>query len=232
MGIIHGGIPKDLALRLQGACNLRVFIETGTYKGDTAAWAAEHFARVFTIEIDPDLHAAAEQRFARARHVCCRLGDSRAVLAEILPALGHAPALIWLDAHNCGCEDRDSPLLAEIELVNRFLPQAAILIDDARFILAPLAGRRLCTLDGLTRALDCPGTGRDFVVLEDVAVAVPAAARAALEEHCKEVTVANWESDQALGKWRTSLPGRIMARLDNIAGRPSGSRGRGAGGGA
>ena len=46
MGALRMGPPHDLILLLRDAFGCEVFIEAGTYRGDTAAWAAGEFARV------------------------------------------------------------------------------------------------------------------------------------------------------------------------------------------
>jgi len=220
MGLVHGGIPKVLARRIRDACRAEVFIETGTYKGDTAAWAAGEFRQVFTIEVDPALHAAAKERLSSFHTVTCLLGDCRATLEALLPTLAGKRALIWLDAHHCGNEDRDSPLLEEIELINKTLPDAAILIDDARFILSPVDGRRLCTLSALVRTLDCDDPRRELVVVEDVIVAVPLEADAELDAYCREVTRADWDRQQDVLKWKKTVSGRILKKMQSMAGCP------------
>ena len=221
MGLVHGGIPRNLALRIREACGAMTLIETGTYQGDTAAWAAGHFEQVFTMEIDPALHAAAERRLARLGNVHCRQGDSRAILAEILPTLGGKPVMVWLDAHNCGGEDRDSPLLEEIGLVNRWAPDAALLIDDARFILSAQDGRRLCLLEGLIHALENSGGTRYLAVFEDVAMAVPNRARDAVDGYCRDRLLAARQLHAARLEWRKSLRGRIVSRLQKWSGYPA-----------
>ena len=97
------GPPEDLILALQARLRLGDFVETGTYRGDTAAWAAEHFARVTTIELSPAYCAAAQTRFRDRPGVRVLGGDSSAVLAATIPALP-GPAFFWLDAHWSGLD--------------------------------------------------------------------------------------------------------------------------------
>ncbi|HKL21231.1 MAG TPA: hypothetical protein VJ904_05455, partial [Tichowtungia sp.] len=115
----------------------------------------------------------------------------------------------------------DSPLLEEIKLINQHCPEAPVLIDDARFILAPYAGRRLCTLYGLVGLVDCDKSNRYLVVIDDVAVIVPSSARSAVDAYCRDVTVAAWERSQAASRWRSGLAGRILHQLHKIAKDPS-----------
>jgi predicted O-methyltransferase YrrM len=49
------GVRKRLALFLKDRFDLLDFVETGTYFGTSAAWAAEHFRRVYTIEASEEL---------------------------------------------------------------------------------------------------------------------------------------------------------------------------------
>jgi hypothetical protein len=46
MGIVRWGPPEELVLRFKRASSIDMFIETGTFKGDTASWAAAHFPSV------------------------------------------------------------------------------------------------------------------------------------------------------------------------------------------
>ncbi len=224
MGLVYGGIPRNLALRFRDVCGAEVFIETGTSLGKTTTWAAQEFQRVLTIEIDAEVYAKTSDKLSGQPNVEFLLGDSRERLAEILPTLGGKQPLIWLDAHVCGKEDHDSPLLEELLLINQFVPDALVLIDDARFVLAPNDGRRLCTLDGLVRTLDCVRLNRYLVIVDDIIIAVPLSAKDVVDEYCREITVADWEISQAIQNWRKTIPGRLINRFQRIFNCPSSER--------
>ncbi len=142
MGIVHPGVPPRLALWLRDQAATKDFIETGTYLADTAAWAAQYFDRVISIEADRALCEAARKRLATCANVDVRLGRSQDVLAALVPKLIR-PALIWLDAHWCGGNvavagaDQECPLLEEIATIDAGIIQHLLLIDDARFFLNP-----------------------------------------------------------------------------------------------
>jgi hypothetical protein len=76
-------------------------VETGTLFGDGAEELRQHFKEVHTIEIQPQLHAFAQNRFAEFPQVHCHLGDSVEVLRELAPRLLE-PTLFFLDAHWSG----------------------------------------------------------------------------------------------------------------------------------
>lgn len=127
------------AMRQHGC---RVFVETGTYFGDTTAVMAQRGHRVHTIELSPEIHRAAAARFAGDPRVTCLLGDSAALLPGIVEQL-EEPALFWLDGHYSGGPTAkgglDTPIMAELECLKRarrekagVIDRSAIFIDDTR----------------------------------------------------------------------------------------------------
>ena len=50
MGLIRMGPPENLMRKLKDKYELRDFIETGTFHGNTAIWATSQFDNVITIE--------------------------------------------------------------------------------------------------------------------------------------------------------------------------------------
>jgi hypothetical protein len=133
-------------------------VETGTNLGISTELMRGAFERVYTVEIEPELHAAASRRFAEAPDVECLLGDSVVQLEALLPRLG-APALFFLDAHWSGdasvnweasrfkgygvptghrgapgappAPEEQVPLAQEVELIAaRFPHRCAVYVDD------------------------------------------------------------------------------------------------------
>src|SRR5688572_5534864 len=128
---------KVAAIRAMArAHGARVFMETGTYKGQTLAAVRDLFDRVISIELDPEIHHAADQRFAGDSGVRCIQGDSGVELARVLERID-VPALFWLDAHYSGPgtarSDRDTPIVDELHAILRHPVNGhVVLIDDAR----------------------------------------------------------------------------------------------------
>jgi hypothetical protein len=188
---------------LREACGVDAFIEGGTFRGDTTAWAAEHFSRVVSIEFSKTLYDAARERFRDERKIELRFGDSRAVLAELVPALD-APAMFWLDSHWSGGatygENDECPLLEELRVLASSPIEHVVLVDDARLFLAPppLPHRfeQWPPIDVVLAALRHPGRESYVVIHDDVIVRAPIAARDAVARFCQERATEAWERSQ------------------------------------
>ena len=139
MGTVHQGIPQQIALELARIHDATVFVETGTFLGATARWAAQHFGRVHTIERSEGLHEQARLGLAALANVTPHLGSSREILPSIVRNLGAQRAVYWLDAHWSGGqtagEDDECPVLGELAALST-RPDDIILIDDARLFLS------------------------------------------------------------------------------------------------
>ncbi|UKJ78108.1 hypothetical protein [Azospirillum brasilense] len=180
MGIVHPGVPEALTERLAAEAGITTFVETGTFQGRTAAWAAERFKRVITIEADPSLYRNAAERFRDVPNVTVLHGNSGELLRGVVDSLAD-PALFWLDAHWSGPgtagETAECPVLEEIAAIDAGLPSHLVLVDDARMFLHP--PHPLHNADawpdvtGLVHALEKAGRGDYVAVIEDVILRVP-----------------------------------------------------------
>lgn len=174
------GPPKELMIRIRDERGATTFVETGTFHGDTAAWAAGVFGRVVTIERDPDLHRDSAARLGGLANVECVQGDSRAELQRIAQTL-ETPTIFWLDAHWSGGRTYghadECPLLDELGALAASEVPRYLFIDDARFFLRPPPPPHdpasWPTLTEVVQSLGALG-GTYVAVLDDVIVAVPA----------------------------------------------------------
>ena len=143
MGAVSFSIDPDAVAVLVDLLRLNVFVETGTFHGDSVAAVADRFSRVYSIEIEPTLYRNARDRFAGRSEIDIRLGRSGEVLAQLRAegAWARRRALFWLDAHWCESAGADPagqcPLLDELAAIGRVDKAAVIAIDDARLFLAP-----------------------------------------------------------------------------------------------
>jgi hypothetical protein len=115
---------------------LKTLMETGTFHGEMGFAMKGLFVHIVTVELSPQFHAAALQRFKRYPHVECLLGDSAIILPELLTQI-REPCLFWLDAHYSGSitakGDVETPISVELDAVlDHAVRSHVVLIDDAR----------------------------------------------------------------------------------------------------
>jgi glycosyltransferase involved in cell wall biosynthesis len=143
MGAIHFSIDKRLAEILSQKLNISIFVETGTFNGDSVAEVATLFKEIHTCEIDSQLHTKASLRFKDNPLIKCHHGSSPSFLRDLSTQLRGKSAMYWLDAHWCSeltNINRDSqasscPLLEELNSIGNINRDSVIWIDDARYFL-------------------------------------------------------------------------------------------------
>ena len=140
MGSVRFGVPRDLVLWMRDTFKAKVFVETGTNQAETAVWASANFERVFTVEAHEPLHQKAVETYGSYKNIRFLKGDSRTHIKSLTSSLIE-PAIFWLDAHWCGentfGKSDECPVVGELELLNASKVPHIVLIDDARFFLAP-----------------------------------------------------------------------------------------------
>lgn len=115
---------------------LTTFVETGTFNGGTVFALRTVFARLITIELQPELCENARRFLLPYPHIHVRCGDSATLLPQALAEL-HEPALFWLDAHYSGGMTArgiaDTPIMAELRAVFAHPDKHHVIaIDDAK----------------------------------------------------------------------------------------------------
>jgi len=128
-------VKRRLLLALLEKHHLGTFVETGTFKGDTLAFMADHVEKAISIELSPEYFARAKARFAARGTIELYQGDSGEVLPKIVETLTK-PALFWLDGHYSAGQTAqgvlDSPISAELQCVmDSPVKGHVIAIDDA-----------------------------------------------------------------------------------------------------
>lgn len=120
--------------------NIKNFVETGTYKGDTVMLAAQHYEKVYTTEICTKLYEESKKRAedAGVTNIDFLLGDSIELLENIVPQVTDG-AVFFIDAHISGHDSswngkQRVPLMEELQVIlkNKIGPSVFI-IDDLRF---------------------------------------------------------------------------------------------------
>lgn len=189
MGIVHPGIPKDIALFLKSAFKITTLIETGTQYGESAEWAARHFDHVVTIELSEELFRRARDRLEKHKNIRFIYGESTRELKRLVASL-QAPTIFWLDAHwslqNTAGEDNPCPLLDELKVILNSGGNDFILIDDARLFGYPPSFphpyRSWPNLTDIHDLLRSYGLER-FFLFDDVLIVPPAEHASTIERH-------------------------------------------------
>jgi hypothetical protein len=110
----------------------QVFIETGTYRGETIFHMESFFDSLHTIEINENLYNTCKAQYDGDK-IAFYLGNSSNILPQILP-LVKGNVIFFLDGHwsskDTGRGEKDVPLLEELEFINAQLQEKAIIIID------------------------------------------------------------------------------------------------------
>jgi hypothetical protein len=116
--------------------DINVFVESGTYEGETIRNVKDHFERIYTIELSPSYTQKAKNKFGDENHIQIIEGDTTVRMAQVCKLL-KKPTFFWLDGHYSGGNTArgatDSPVLEEVDqIVATCKPACVIVIDDVR----------------------------------------------------------------------------------------------------
>lgn len=195
MGAVTFSIDSRLVTALLQAIPVEVFVETGTFRGDTLAGVKNHFRELYSIELSRSYFEAARARFARDSHIQLILGNSAAVLPNILAGLRERSVLFFLDAHWCVADHAagqvsQCPLLNELRAIGTLRSDSIVVIDDARlFLSTPPAPHEISqwpTFGEVLTALTALSNSHDLMVVNDYIVYFPLQCRAMLTSYARE----------------------------------------------
>ena len=122
---------------LAGRTNCEVFIEAGTFLGNTAMRCSRDFRRVITMELDPHLFRQAQSYLANRQNVLCLEGDALKLLPSVLDESDVHDTLVFLDGHFSGGVtahgDFAEPACEEIAVLAGHRDKInAVIVDDFR----------------------------------------------------------------------------------------------------
>lgn len=129
---------KAIIGKFKDFSNIKTFIETGTYEGDTILPMASVFKQLYTIEIKPEFSNSVRAK-AQSRgitNINFIVGDSSVELEELLKTINES-VVFFLDGHWCGINTglgkKDCPLLEELRAIQKLHNHnSIIIIDDLR----------------------------------------------------------------------------------------------------
>jgi hypothetical protein len=118
---------------------IKNFVETGTYKGDTCCMASPNYENVYTVEIHEPLYTESKNRAMSEQlsNIHFYLGDSTEQLENIAPQVRDG-AVFFIDAHISGHDSSWNhrervPLMREIQTILKYVTGPSVfIVDDAR----------------------------------------------------------------------------------------------------
>lgn len=160
---------------------IELFVETGTFLGDTVDYFKNKFEKVYSIELSEELANKAIKRFKEVKKVQIIQGDSGTVLHDLVNQFKR-PAIFWLDGHyssefflgdeyiKTARADKDTPVENELKAIFRSSIPHIILIDDARLFKGE---NDYPTIDELRKLVKESKPGYKLTVGDDIIRIVP-----------------------------------------------------------
>ena len=123
-----------------------LWIETGTYYGETTKLLSKISKKTISIEADKELFETSKKKLKNLKNVELLNGKSEDLLNKLISEnLDFKNICIYLDAHLCqdhlkniqtfGSEDTATPILKELEIIKKYygkFEKINVLIDDIR----------------------------------------------------------------------------------------------------
>jgi hypothetical protein len=184
---VHPSIPSSeskraILRRIAEEHQCSVFVETGTFLGDTIAYLLPYFDSLISIELSAELAERARRRFEAESKVRIIQGDSAVVLKEVMEQLDQ-PSMFWLDghySHSCTVGDETietaigtepTPILKELDVILRTkTDRHIIVIDDARLFCGRQGYPMISEIETHSRSRGWNGT---FTSESDMLVMIP-----------------------------------------------------------
>jgi len=131
---------------LRNASKNSIWVETGTYLGQTTEYLSKKSLEVFSIEPEPILFSNAKEYFSKNKKVKIINGTSEEIFPHLLPKL-KGNISFWLDGHFSSgftfMGTQHTPICQELENISLNLNnfnEVSIIIDDIRDFHPQLIG--------------------------------------------------------------------------------------------
>lgn len=126
----------DDIIKYSHELSIPVFIETGTYVGNTLFAVKNNFKKLYSIELNSFIHELATKKFINETNITLLHGESSEVLKNLLPNI-ESRAIFWLDAHySSGATSKGkkhTPIFEELDAIfSHRIKDHIILIDDMK----------------------------------------------------------------------------------------------------
>jgi hypothetical protein len=133
--------------------SFKIFVESGTYFGETIFEMEKYFDQLYTIEINEKFYNNVKNKY-NGNKINFYLGASEDKLTEICNSLKDN-TIFFLDGHwsagDTGKGEKDCPLYEELNVINElFKHNGIIIVDDVRlFGKGPNKGDEICNWEDI-----------------------------------------------------------------------------------
>jgi hypothetical protein len=101
MGAVNFSLDINLVKEVKKKFLLDVFIETGTFKGDTIENVKDIFKNIYSVEISNEYFKLAYEKFKAFEHIKIVESNSPSFIKSLKNEFINKSVLFWLDAHWC-----------------------------------------------------------------------------------------------------------------------------------
>jgi hypothetical protein len=217
MGAVYFSIDTQLLQFLKEILPLSVFVETGTFEGESVANARPFFDKLYTVELSEEYYSKASARFKGDSAIHVHQGESVQFLQKLCPLLRDKSVFYWLDAHWCiadatAGEKSQCPLLQELEAIDQLNSQSIILIDDARYFFSPPPKpyeiSQWPNFDAVINKLRSLSPNHEIIIINDTIIYYPIRIRDSLKKYAYEYSI-DWLSVLDKSRQHDLLLGQI-----------------------
>jgi len=163
-----GPLKSSFLKKMAELFEVDIFIETGTWRGDTLNNAKNYFKQLYSVEKRKTTYLETVKRFRNKNSIYLFCDDSPNFLSKILPTIDER-IIFWLDAHD---SIDSTAILQEIEEIKKHCTKLPIiLVDD---IVDFARSNSYPSVQKLKNAILSIDKDYQFVLLFDAALAFPA----------------------------------------------------------
>jgi glycosyltransferase involved in cell wall biosynthesis len=200
MGAVNFSLDLKLVKQLKKVIPLDVFVETGTFEGDTIEYVKSEFGEIHSVELSEAYYNKVSDRFKSYSTVKLYLDSSEIFLKKIRSVLKDRSVLYWLDAHWCVAdktagEKSQCPLLEELKSIEKLNSKSIVIIDDARLFIAPPPYPHEITqwpdYNSIMEQFGKLSDSHETIILNDTIIYYPHAIRYTIKEYAYENSI-NW----------------------------------------
>jgi glycosyltransferase involved in cell wall biosynthesis len=192
MGAVNFSLDEGLVKKIKTILPLDIFVETGTFKGDTIECIKNYFKEIHSVELSEVYYEFSKERFKDNHSIKLYLDNSPDFLEKLRQSFSKKSVLYWLDAHWCVAdktagEKSQCPLLQEINAIRKLNDKSIIIIDDARLFISPPPKPHEIShwpsFESLLEALKKLSDKHELIILNDTIIFYPTSLKETMHDY-------------------------------------------------